>query len=196
MTDQEVFDKLKQGDKTAMEWLYRNKRDHFIGYFIKHHKLSVHEATDLAIDALVALGASAERNKERSLTAQITSLWIKIGRNMHLDEKRKNLKLPISNWDDFTEYIKNTEGGENPFDADDFEDILPFVEPLVHTMKEPCQTILTAYYWENKTDRSISELLKDNENIKKDMSEAAVKMKRLRCVEALRQLIFNQLKDN
>ena len=40
------------------------------------------------------------------------------------------------------------------------------------------------------TDKEVTEVLKDMPNIK-DMSEGAVKMKRVRCIETLRKLIFN-----
>jgi DNA-directed RNA polymerase specialized sigma24 family protein len=193
MTEQEVFDKLKQGDKAAMEWVFRHKRDAFMGYFIKHYSLSVDDATDLASDALIALAAAAERNQDRPLTAEINTLWITIGRNIYLGQKKKEAKLPIVNWGDFLDFTKNTEGSENPFESDDFETLLPFVAPLLTELKEPCQTILKEYYWKNKTDKEVSEALNANEAVK-NMSSDAVKMKRTRCIDALRKLIFNQLK--
>jgi DNA-directed RNA polymerase specialized sigma24 family protein len=193
MTDQEAFDKLKHGDKAAMEWVFRHKRDAFIGYFIKQYSLSVEDATDLASDALIALADAAERNRDRPLTAEISTLWITIGRNIHLGKKKNAAKLPIVNWGDFLDFTKNTEGSENPFETDDFEELLPSVVPLLNQLKEPCQTILKAYYWENKTDKEVSDALKENEAIKNRSSDA-VKMKRTRCIDALRKLIFNQLK--
>jgi hypothetical protein len=193
MTDSEAFEKLKNGDRDAMEWVFRHKRDPFVGYFMKHYKLSVHEATDLAIDALVALASGAENNKERSLTVLFNTLWIVIGRNIYLGEKRKEAKSPIVNWEDFLFFVKNTEGSENPFASDDFDEVLPLVEPFVENMGNPCHFILTQYYWEHKKDKDISDLTPIAEIIKK-MSEAAVKMKRTRCIDTLRKLIFNQLK--
>ena len=94
------------------------------------------------------------------------------------------------NWDDYMEFTINTEGGENPFETTDFEDILPLVEGFVNQMGDPCHSILKLHYWEKHTDKEITELLKDMPNIK-DMSEGAVKMKRVRCIDVLRKLIFN-----
>ncbi len=195
MTDNDAFDKFKNGDTQAMEWLFRTKRDHFIGYFIKHYGLSETAATDLAKDALIGLVASAERNKERELTAQLSSLWITIGKNMYLSAQKKADKLPIVNWDDFMNFTKNTEGAYNPFDTDAFEEALPLVMPKLATLKALCQTIIQLFYLDNLTDKEISENFINDKN-QKSMSQNAIKMKRLRCMEELRQLIFNHLKTH
>ena len=190
MTDQEAFEKLKDGDKTALEWVYRNKRDPFVHYFIKQHKISVDDATDLATDAVMALMKFAQSPKNPSLTSQLSTLLIGIGKNIHYKNQKTTTKLPIVNWDDVLDFIKNTEGGENPFETTDFEDIIPLVEGFVNEMGDPCHSILKLYYWEKHTDKEVTELLKDIPNIK-DMNIGAVKMKRVRCIEALRKLIFN-----
>lgn len=194
MTDQEAFDKLKQGDRTAMEWVYRYKRDSFVHFFMKEKRISVEEATDLAIDALLALAAWAERDINRSLTAQLLTLWISIGKNLYHNEKKSKTKMPIVNWTDFLVLTKNTEGGENPFETNDFEEILPTVEDLVNQMPDPCLSILKQYYWGKHTDKMVSEYLNANKINIKDMNESAVKMKRTRCIDSLRKLIFNRLK--
>jgi hypothetical protein len=193
MTDNEAFEKLKNGDRDAMEWVFRNKRDPFVGYFIKQYKLSVQEATDLAIDALVALATSAENNSEKTLTAQFNTLWIAIGRNIYLGDLKKSGRLPIVNWSDFVDFVKYTEGSDNPFETDDFEAVLPLVEPHVEAMSNPCHYILKQFYWEHKKDKEIADITPIADIIKK-MSEAAVKMKRTRCIDTLRKLIFNHLK--
>lgn len=190
MTDQEAFEKLKDGDRLAMDWVYRNKRDPFVHYFMKYYKISVKDATDLAVESILELAKYAEKDGNRPLTSQLLTLLIRIGKNTYSKKKRIKSKLPIVKWDDFVDFIKNTEGGENPFDTTDFEDILPLVEGFVNQMGDPCQTILKLYYWEIHTDREVTELLKDMPNIK-DMSEGAVKMKRVRCIDVLRKLIFN-----
>ena len=190
MTDQEAFEKLKDGDSMAMEWVYRNKRDPFVHYFIKHFKISADSATDLFADTIIALLKFAQSEKNPSLTSQLSTLLIAIGRNIHFKNLKPQSKLPVVNWDDYLEFAKNTEGGENPFETTDFEDILPLIEGFVNRMGDPCHSILKQYYWEKHTDKEVTEVLKDMPNIK-DMSEGAVKMKRVRCIETLRKLIFN-----
>lgn len=190
MTDQEAFEKLKDGDSMAMKWVYRNKRDAFVHYFMKHFKISLDDAMDLFSDAVLALMKFAQSEKNPSLTSQLLTLLIGIGRNIHFKNQKPTNKLPVVNWGDFMDFVKNTEGGENPFDSTDFEDILPKVEGFVDQMGDPCHSILRKYYWEKHTDKEVTELLKDMPNIK-DMSEGAVKMKRIRCIDALRKLIFN-----
>ena len=193
MTDQEAFEKLKDGDSIAMEWVYRNKRDPFVHYFMKYYKISVDDATDLFTDAIMALMKLAQSEKNPSLTSQLSTLLIAIGKNIHFKNLKPQSKLPIVDWEEYVVFSENTEGGENPFDTTDFEVILPLVEGFVNQMGDPCQTILKLYYWEIHTDREVTELLKDIPSIK-DMSIGAVKMKRVRCIDELRKLIFNLLK--
>jgi hypothetical protein len=195
MTDNDAFEKLKQGDSGAMEWLYRSKRDYFVGYFIGNYGLSVDDAEELAMDALIGLVNSAKRNNDRDLTAQLASLWIKIGRNMELAKQGKMKKMAVENWDDFINFTKNTEGSFNPFETDDFEEALPLLMPYFNDMKNPCQSVLHEYFWNGKTDKEISALFSE-QNDMKNMSKDAVKMKRLRCIDELKNLIFNHLKKN
>ena len=194
MTDQEAFEKLKQGDRNAMEWVYRNKRDAFVLFFMKHYRLTIIQATDLSIDALITLMSFAQNGEDRSLTSQLLTLWIGIGKNLFHSELKSVSKLPIVNWEDFVDYLKYTEQSENPFETTEFEDVLHLVEPLMNQMLEPCLTILKHFYWGKKSDREISEYIKKTGADLKEMSESAVKMKRRRCIDELRVLVFNHLK--
>ena len=115
-----------------------------------------------------------------------------------LAEKREVPKSPITKWADFLLFVKNAKGWENRIEKTDFEAVLPviesLIEALVHDMGDPCQTILTQSYWNDKKDKEISEYITTKRPDIKEMNESAVKTKRWRCIDTLRKLIFNQPK--
>lgn len=187
MTEQEAFERLKEGDRAAMAWIYENNRDKITHFFMgKPFGCTKEEARDIAQDAVVKLTESVENGKMPDLRVQLSTLLIGIAKKMYASAKKK-ARLPYSNWE--TSMIPDDE--DDPFNDDlqdrlEMEEILEKLEPAVKEMGEPCQTILTEYYWNDKTDKEIGEQL----NKTKD----AIKMKRRNCVETLRKLFFYHLK--
>ena len=59
MTEQEAFDKMKEGDRDAMAWVYRNYRDRIAHFLMsKHATCGEEEARDMALDTVIRLAPS------------------------------------------------------------------------------------------------------------------------------------------
>lgn len=185
MTEQEAYKLMKDGDRDAMAWVYKNNRDKIAHFFMSPSiKCTEKEARDIALDAVMKLGESLETGKMPILKVQLSTLLIGIAKKMYAAAKRK-AHLPYADWD--TEVI--TDDKDDSLFGDDFqdrlemEDILDKLEPAVQTMGNPCQTILTEYYWNDKTDKEVGEII--------GKTKDATKMKRKNCIEILRKHFFN-----
>jgi RNA polymerase sigma factor (sigma-70 family) len=185
MTEQEAYKLMKDGDRDAMAWIYENNRNQIARFFMSApFKCTQKEARDIALDAVMKLGESLEKGKMPILKVQLLTLLIGIAKKMYAAAKRK-AHLPYVNWDplEISDDEDNSLFDEDFQDRLEMEEILDKLEPTVHTMGDPCQTILTEYYWNDKTDKEIGIII--------GKTKDAIKMKRKSCIETLRKHFFN-----
>ena len=179
MTDQEAFDKMKDGDRAAMAWVYRNYRDRIAHFLMgKHATCGEEEARDIALDTVVRLATSLEKGKITELKSQLTTLLIGIAKYIYLETLKK--QLPPSDDYNLSEILADDEDpwGFDKTEREVLEKLMHELKPRVDKMGEPCRTILIKYYWEGLTDKAIGVLL--------GMSREAVTQKRWRCIDELR----------
>ena len=183
MTDQEAFDRMKDGDRAAMAWVYRNYRDRIAHFLMgKHATCGEEEARDIALDTVVRLATSLEKGKITELKSQLTTLLIGIAKYIYLETLKK--QLPPSDDYNLSEVLKDDEDpwGIGIEEREIIEGMLDDLKPIVDAMDEPCRTILTKYYWEGLTDKAIGVLI--------GKSGEAAKQKRRHCIKLLGKRFF------
>lgn len=186
MTEKQAFELMKEGDRAAMAWVYENYRDRIARFLMgKPYCCNLKEAKDFALDTVVILGESLEKGKMRELKVPLSTLLNAIAKRIYLAAKRK-AKLSSTDWDPL-EIPDDEEAFDDDFqDRLEMEEIMENLKPTVQTMGEPCQTILTEYYWNDKTDKEIGMMI--------EITGAAAKMRRRHCIEILRRLFNNHKK--
>lgn len=125
-------------------------------------------------------------------TLSLKSLLFTIGRNKLIDYIRQNNRN--------TTYIENInydmddtderDYGAQPFsseDSDENTELVAVIRHAVNAMKEPCNRILTLFYWDNLSGKEIAEVCGY-------ASEDVAKTQKYKCMNKLKAYIKNLLK--
>lgn len=154
MTDQEFIYKIAQGDNRAFTALYNQYRSEFAGYIRKRYTGDSEVIFELYQDACVALYDNIRSGKLQVLNpgVKLKTYLFRIGYNKLVDKYRKD-KKSLS----FIENIDYTQEDDLQYD-DHCTERFAIIRQAVDTMKEPCNTILLLYYWEDRSIKEIAQL--------------------------------------
>lgn len=180
MTDSQLIHEIAHGNNSAFTELYETYRKEFIGYIRKSYKGGEDEIFDLYQDSCVALYDKIRTNKLSAfnLTVKLKTYLFTIGRNKLVDLYRrsdfKGRKSFIENFDYNKDYDSEY--------LDECSEREAIVRQAVKAMTEPCNSILTLYYWEDKSIKEIAE-------IHNTPNPDATKMQKSRCMSKLKAYI-------
>lgn len=154
MTDQEFIYKIAQGDNQAFTILYDQYRSEFVGYIGKRYKGDSETIFELYQDACVALYDNIHSGKLQVLNpgVKLKTYLFRIGYNKFIDlirTRTRNIGI--------CENIDYTKDYDSEY-ADDCSERFAIIRQAVDIMREPCNTILSLYYWENKSIKEIAQL--------------------------------------
>jgi RNA polymerase sigma-70 factor (ECF subfamily) len=181
MDDQQIFEKLQEGDREALGWVFKKYREPFLSWMLKEYGCSKDKAGDIFINALVILENNAVEGKITALTSKLETYVFSIGKNLWREQTRDNHKM-IFELDD---YLFKNEPSENPWETEDREAILKKVMDTMIEMGDPCRQLLDLFYLQNKSLKEIMEIM----NYK---NTDTVKTARLKCVQRLQKLLFTR----
>ena len=180
MTDSQLIHEIAHGNNSAFTELYNMYRSEFIGYIRKSYKGGEDEIFDLYQDSCVALYDKIRTNKLSAfnLTVELKTYLFTIGHNKLVDLYRrsdfKGRKSFIENFDYNKDYDSEY--------LDECSEREAIVRQAVNAMTEPCNSILTLYYWEDKSIKEIAE-------IQNTPNPDATKMQKSRCMSKLKAYI-------
>ncbi len=177
LSDEALLVALQNNDPTAFEALYRN-----------YYRMVAKQVSDFSRADIIAEDIFQEtlmilvdklRNPDFALSAKLGTFLFAIARNLILKKTGKKTELlpgesPIS-------------AVEDQFEQDDFEqrkmweDQLSVVAGHLELLDERCRQVLKMSFYERCSQANIAETL--------GYSESFVKVKKFRCLDALRQRV-------
>lgn len=144
MDDRDILEKIKKGDESALDFLYR-KHYRVILKMILRNSGTEDEAQDVFQDALIVFWEKVVNNK-LVLTAKISTYLFSICQNLwrkELDRKGKNsgelLIEPADNFDP------------------DRQERVNIITKCIESLNESCRQILTYYYFDKMNMSEIAE---------------------------------------
>ncbi len=166
---------LSNDSKKIME-LYDNYREPFIAFFISRFSVERNEAIDLYKESFSDFCENIIVGKLSELTCALQTYLIKIGLNKTLNQSRNQDK-----------YEKSVDLLELKILSKDVEynEQQEIVYRLVLELGEPCNEVLTLFFYEEKSLKEIAVIM----NYK---NEDVVKTRKSRCIKTLTE---NILKD-
>lgn len=152
MTDQEYIYKIAQGDNRAFTTLYNQYQSEFAGYIRKCYKGDSQIIFESYQEACVALYDNIRSGKLQVLNpgVKLKTYLFRIGYYKFIDlirPRTKNIGI--------CENIDYTKDYDSEY-ADDCSERFAIIRQAIDTMKEPCNTILSLYYWEDKSIKEIA----------------------------------------
>lgn len=171
--DKSLQERMRQDDKTAMDYIYRKYKEGFINYALRF-ELNRTDLEDIYQDSIIALYQNfAVRNLTLD-TSSIKTYLYGIGKNM-IYNRLKNKNRPIEIIDDLT--------GDHSYQK--IEEVTMEQRLLAKHFKNlgaSCQNILKLFYYQGFT---ISEIVEKTDY--KDQN--TVKSHKSRCLKSLREKI-------
>lgn len=171
-----LIERLKSGDKAALEDVYKRYRDPFVQFAKRYHG-DQELLYDIYQDATIALFEKAVQGKLQLDKSSIKTYLFSIGKFMLFTKLKK--EPPRS------EIIEDQEVALGLFEeAQSFmeepDQQLVFLRKALTKLGEKCRRVLELYYYENKSMKEIQQLLDYNHT-------DVVKSHKSRCMKSLKE---------
>lgn len=175
--DQQLLEKIKDGDDKGILELYRLYRNSFIQWAQQNYKIDEESATDAFQDAMVSLHNNVVKGKLFELTSSLKTYLYAIGKNI-IRKKFSKMNVSSEQGDD---EIADTLTIEIT-DSIALNERQQLVSSLLNSIGEPCRTILRLFYFKGFSMDSIAQRMEyKNENV--------AKTQKLRCISTLKKMV-------
>lgn len=180
-SDQALFEELKLGKFERLDELYIQHRQAFISYATRQLYATEEDAADCFQDALIVFYKNIVGERLVVLSCSIRTYLFSIGKRMvYKSNKHRQRESP-------TDLVVEIIAAADELDMSVYQKIDQEHQSavLLHAMRklgEPCNQILSLFYYHNYPIESIQITLGLS-------SPGAVRVRKLRCLEQLKQLI-------
>ena len=149
-----VIQRIKSGDYTELENVYKEYRLEFFRWIVKQYNCSHEDAQDIYQQSMIIFYENIVTDKITALNSGIKTYLFAIGKNKYFELMRDKHKQNI----ELSEY--HTPAEEE--DAEVFQEDMDKVTELERSLKQigdPCKSILELYYYHRKSMQDIAEKL-------------------------------------
>lgn len=173
MTDNQILQKIQDGDEAALEYLYK-KNYKMMTRLITNNNGTEDEAKDIYQETIVVFWQKAKQ-KEFVLTSKISTYLYSVCQNLWRKELERKSKLSHETKDSI-EF--------NNFDQQERSNI---IHQAINSLGETCRKVLTLYYFDNLSMQEIAEKLGF-------ANSDTAKTKKYKCKKELDDLIKSKYK--
>lgn len=153
MRDATIITRLQQGDKTALEEIYKTYRSGFLNWITYAHKCSDDEAVDIFQYSIISFYENVvEGSIEEMNEAGIKTYLYSIGKNKLLADVRKQSKIS------YQEKLEDVEIEEGD-GYEESQDRKKYLESVLENLGDPCSQILKYFYFNNLSNDEIAEIM-------------------------------------
>jgi RNA polymerase sigma-70 factor (ECF subfamily) len=177
-----VIEKIRNGDKTELEVIYKSHKFEFISWLTNKFNCSEDEARDVYQFAVMTLYDNIKNEKLLELNSSVKTYLFAIGKHKILEQKKASIKF-IPKLDDQIPDVPDVGKWENEM----YEESLQLVEQCLEKLGEPCKTLLELYYYHSMSMEEIAERM----NYKNRFTSKNLKYK---CINRLRRIYIEELK--
>ena len=143
MKDQEVIERIKVGDESAVDYLYK-KHFKMMAKLVLRNNGTEEEAKDIYQDALIVFWQKVSKN-ELVLTSKISTYLYSICQNLwrkELDRKKRH---------------SNEENEGKEFYDGDRKERIQIINNCIQALGDTCRQVLTFYYFDELSMTDIAE---------------------------------------
>lgn len=182
MTREELLvDRVRTGDRQALEEIYLNFRLEFFDWAIKKHGCSMELAKDVYQQTILMLYENISRGKLTRLTSSLKTYVFAIGKNHLFDLRRADIQK--INKEAQASYLLYEEAlTENKYS----EESIDKVEEALMELNPKCRALLLGYYYERKSMKELSLMLGFS-------NEQSTKAQKYKCLQKLKILYESKI---
>lgn len=145
MNDQEILDRIKKGDESALDFLYKKNYKMMVNMIIKNNGTE-EEAKDVYQEALLAFWQKAASGK-LEMTSKISTYIYSICQNLWRKELDRKSRL------------RNEEKDGAVTDGHDEQERVRIINQCINELGETCKKILFYFYYDDYSMDEIAEKL-------------------------------------
>lgn len=173
--DNDLINKLRDGDKKILEAIYKNNETAFINWACHHYIVDHSQAKDIFQMTVIALYQNIRENKLHQLTCSIRTYLFAVGKRLLLKQKMKEVKMEVSSYENIGALEIPDEIYATMVDAKKLSYIM-------NQVGDPCRDILEKFYFHTMSMEEIARSTKYK-------SEAVVRKKKHQCMQKLKELV-------
>ena len=177
-----VIERIKNGDKTQLEIIYKSHKFEFISWLTNKFKCTEDEAKDVYQFAIMTLYDNIRSEKLSELSSSVKTYLFAIGKHKILEQKKASVRF-IPKIDDQIAEVPDVGKWEDEM----YEESLQLVETCLDRLGEPCKSLLELYYYHSMSMEEIAERM----NYKNRYTAKNLKYK---CINRLRKIYIEELK--
>ena len=188
MTDQEILQLIKEDNQKVITLVYKKYHDEFMRFVRKGYpRFDTDSAEDAFSEGIHALYRNIKNGKLVSLSCDLKTYLFQIGKYKVIDELNR---VSRSGGNLSIEYLPPEEILElDYFEEQDMQiKKTRLLDEIVAKLTDPCKTLLTLFWYDQKRDSEIVALMKYT-------STDTVKNQRSRCMRTLKKEYLTKLVD-
>jgi RNA polymerase sigma-70 factor (ECF subfamily) len=177
-----VVERIKGGDKTQLESIYKAYKFEFIAWITRNYSCTEEEAKDVYQFAILTFYDNINKGRLVELQSSIKTYLFAIGKNKILEYKKVASRFQSKDENEIADIpeIDN-------WDTDLREKNLSLVERCLEKLGDPCKSLLQLYYYHGMSMDDIT----DKMEYKNRLTTKNLKYK---CINRLRKIYLEELK--
>jgi RNA polymerase sigma factor (sigma-70 family) len=179
MTEREAIDRIREQDRAALKWVYEKQRTKFVHWFMGRHRKTAEDALQLYHDVFLDFEKNVHNGAFQYKGVALSTYLIGVGKNKLHEMNRENKRRQKA----MDQIVEQMARDQQATPAAVKENMWQRLERALQDIGEPCKTLLTLFYLEEKSYAEIVQLM-PNYN-----SADAAKNQRRRCVLRMMDLV-------
>lgn len=176
MNDQDIIEKLKNGDDEIFKKVYLTYQTEFVHWLCGKYRLNAHQSTEIYQGAVVRMYDNVVTGKLTTLTSNLKTYLFAIGKNMALEHNRKQKKARI---------LPNILAQHLEDDGVSLDPLFEIMYHALNHLGEPCKTVIEKHYFSGlSSDELAREMGYKNAN--------TAKTKKFKCLQKLIKLAHDR----
>ena len=174
--ERDVLERIRSGDEKAMERIYNEHRNEFIGWSVENHSISEQDALDHYQDTITIFFEKVMNGTLREIESSVKTYLFGIGKNRILQQfQRENTRLRHEEEvSEHYRFLAEKELNEIYVSAGET------TADMFSMLGEKCKEILKLFYFDKKSMTEIANLMEFK-------NEGVARTSKKRCLEKIRQ---------
>lgn len=174
---QGIIEKIRSGDARFLKSLYYQERSSFVGWALKHHRLSESEALDIYQSSFTIMYTNIKNEKLTAIESTLSTYLIGIGKNL-IRKHFNTLHLPLDH-----QQVDIIDDGQHR--QQELYHQQAMIRSWLEKLGNPCKKILVLYYYRKYSMESIAREMGYK-------SESVAKKKKCLCLKSLRDQLVQK----
>lgn len=175
-TDNKSIDDIIAKNERAIARLYDMYRDEFIGFFVKKYSVHRTDAAEIYQESFLAMHQNIVNGKLATISSSLKAYLFKIG------------KYKIYNRFRDAKPMEELHSSMADTDSEEGEPVQDVVNEVVSAMGNPCNQLLSLFYWERKSMKEIA-------NIMDYKNEQVAKNRKSNCMKKLKERLLIRFRE-